>query len=217
MRKRFAAVLRITAKSLVERNRRKNAGIPGQGLRFLLQFVLVFAAASAGAQDVPRLQVFGGYSYLYLDGKPLGLPNSRNLNGYTFSPAFNITHRFGVTAEIAGQYNSVVNFRDLAFGGQFLFPYGEKHLFFARALFFDARSFVSLGAGAGNTSRAIIGGVGMDYPLSTRFSWRVLEVDYVRSMLFNTNQNNARVSTGFVYHWKTIHYSRHKKDTGTSP
>lgn len=181
---------------------------------FFLAWFFLFAPALTTAQEVPRAQVFAGYSYLYLDAKPLGLPDSKNLNGYNFSPAFNITHRFGVVGEVSGQYNSVVNFRDLAFGGQFLFPWREKELFFAHAMFFDARSFISLGAGAGNTSRAIIGGAGMDYPLSRRFSWRVLQVDYVRSMLFHNNQNNVRLSTGIVYQWRSIHYARHKKDSG---
>lgn len=177
---------------------------------------ILLAPVVAAAQDVPRLQVFGGYSYLHFDSQPLGFSNSSNLNGYTFSPAFNITHRFGVVAELSGQYGPHVNLRDLMFGGQALFPLGKK-LFFVHGLFYDARSFVNIGTGAGSTSRAFVGGGGMDFPLSPRFSLRVLQVDYVRSKLFKADQNNVRISTGLVYNWKTIHRKRHKAPGTPAP
>ena len=184
--------------------------------RWLLFVIPLLLGSLAAAQDVPRAQVFGGISYLHFDSEPLGFSNYSNLGGYTFSPAFNITHRIGVVAEISGQYGPHVNLRDLTFGGQALFPRGNK-LFFVHGLFFDARSFVSVGTGAGSTSRAIIGGVGMDLPLSPRFSLRVFQVDYVRSMLFNTDQNSVRVSAGLVYKWKTIHHRGHKAPGTPAP
>jgi hypothetical protein len=197
--------------------KRSPAGTRGRLFPFLRALLaLPFLAVLATAQDVPRVQVFAGYSYLYFDGAALGLPNSKSLNGYTFSPAFNITHRFGVVAEISGQYSPTVNFRSLTFGGQALFPHG-KMLFFVHGLFFDARSFVSIGTGDGNTSRAFIGGGGVDYPLSSHFSFRVLQVDYVRSMLFNKDQNNVRLSTGIVYNWKTIRHRGHKPQSQPAP
>jgi len=183
---------------------------------FYAAALVLILGSPAIAQDVPRAQVFAGYSFLYFDSEPLGFSNYSKLNGYTFSPAFNITHRFGAIAEISGQYGPNVNFRDLAFGGQVLFPRGNK-LFIVHGLFFDARSFVSIGTGAGSTSRAVVGGVSMDIPLSPRFSWRVFQADYVRSMLFNTDQNSVRVSTGIVYNWKTIHHRGHKAPSTPAP
>lgn len=215
MRNRSRAVAWIQPTYRPQEEKRRRVGTRPQ-LLFRALLALPFLATLAAAQDVPRAQVFAGYSYLYFDGNPLGLPNSKSLNGYTFSPAFNITHRFGIVAEISGQYSPTVNFRDLAFGGQALFPHG-KMLFFVHGLLFDARTFVSIGAGAGNTSRAFIGGGGMDYPLSPRFSWRTLEVDYVRSNLFNTGQNNVRLSTGIVYNWKTIRHRSHKPQSQPAP
>ena len=211
MRHRSAAVACVRPEQFPQPSERVRRKI--QRLLYLIPLLL---GSLAAAQDVPRAQVFGGISYLRFDSQPLGFSNYSNLGGYTFSPAFNITHRFGVIAEISGQYGQHINFRDLTFGGQALFPWRNK-LFLLHGMFFDARSFDSLGTGAGSTSRAIIGGGAMDYPLSPRFSWRVLQVDYVRSMLFHTDQNSVRVSTGLVYNWKTIHHRRHKAPATPAP
>jgi len=189
---------------------------PRTKIQALLWVIPMLLGCLAAAQDVPRAQVFTGLSYLHFDSEPLGFASYSNLGGYTFSPAFNITHRFGVVAELSGQYGPHVNLRDLAFGGQALFPRGKK-LFFVHGLFFDSRSFVSIGTGAGSTARAYIGGIGVDYPLSPRFSVRVFQADYVRSTLFHTDQNNVRISTGLVYNWKTIHHRRHKAPATPAP
>lgn len=211
MRNRPAAVPCVRLEQLREQNKR-----PGRNIRALLWVMPILLGCLAAAQDVPRAQVFGGISYLHFDSEPLGFANYSNLGGYTFSPAFNITHRFGVVAELSGQYGPHVNLRDLTFGGQALFPRGNM-LFLVHGLFYDARSFVSIGTGAGSTSRAYIGGIGMDYPLTPRFSVRVFQADYVRSTLFHTDQNSVRISTGLVYNWKIIHHRRHKAAGTPSP
>src|SRR5438093_13583435 len=62
------------------------------------------------SQDIPRAQLFGGYSYLNFDSRSFGFANRSSLNGYTVSPAFNITYGIGVVAEVRGQYGSRMNF-----------------------------------------------------------------------------------------------------------
>ena len=83
----------------------------------------------AGAQDMPRVQVFGGYSYTRFDSPSFGFANPSGLNGYNFSPAFNLIRGFGVVAELSGQYGSNLNFRDIAVGPQFLYPKGKATIF----------------------------------------------------------------------------------------
>ena len=55
-----------------------------------------------------------------------------------------------------------------------------------------------------DTARAVIGGGGMDYDITSRFAVRAFQVDYVHTTLFTTTQNNLRFSTGLVYRWGTI-------------
>jgi hypothetical protein len=173
-------------------------------------FLLSLAPSNfARAQEIPRAQLFGGYSYTRFDSPTLGFANPSNLSGFNISPAFNLTYGFGVKAELTGQYGSKLNVRDLTVGPQFLYPRG-KVLFFAHALFGDSRSFVRLGTGEGDTARAIVLGGGVDFGISPRFAFRAVQVDYVYTRLFSTTQNNVRISTGLVYRWHTIRRRGHK-------
>src|SRR5579885_3091336 len=87
---------------------------------WLLGVLLVLgglAPSRSLAQDVsPRLQVFGGYSYLRYDTPTLGFTSYSGLNGWNGSVAWNLTKEFGVKAELSGQYGAHLNLRDLALG-----------------------------------------------------------------------------------------------------
>jgi hypothetical protein len=168
--------------------------------------VLLLAAGvslPAMAQAIPRVQVFGGYSYTRFDTKSFGFSDQTGLNGYNFSPAFNIVRGFGAVAELSGQYQSQTNLRDIAAGPQFMYPTGQK-LFFVHFLFGQARTFVRVGNGEGDSARAVAFGGGMDWDVSPRFAVRVFQVDYLHTDLFQTTQNNLRFSAGLVYHWGSI-------------
>src|SRR5207237_4629698 len=79
----------------------------------ILLYVTTLSTFSV-AQQIPRVQVFGGYSYTRFDSPTLGFANRSNLNGFNISPAFNLAYGFGVKVELTGQYGSKVNLRDLA-------------------------------------------------------------------------------------------------------
>jgi len=183
----------------------------------LLLILLCVTALSrlSVAQQIPRVQVFGGYSYTRFDSPTLGFANRSNLSGFNISPAFNLAYGFGVKVELTGQYGSKVNLRDLTVGPQFLYSRGRT-LFFAHALFGDSRSFVRVGTGEGDTARAIVLGGGVDLDVSSRFAFRAVQVDYVHTTLFSTTQNNVRISTGLVYRWHTIR-RKGRKPTLSSP
>ena len=194
----------------------KDQATMAKPLRILLVLLLLTscAAVPAMAQDEPRVQVFGGYSYTRFDSPSFGFANTSGLNGYNFSPAYNLIRGFGIKAELSGQYGSKLNLRDIAGGPQFLYPRGNK-LFFAHLLFGSARSFARVGAGEGDTERVVAVGGGMDLGLSSRFAWRVFQVDYLRTTLFNEKQNNLRFSTGIVYHWGTLKQKGHRAPVQT--
>ena len=169
----------------------------------LLLLLTIGTAGLSPAQEMPRIQVFGGYSYTRYDTPSFGFSDTTGLNGYTFSPAYNLIRGFGVVAELSGQYKTGANLRDIAVGPQFLYPRGNL-LFFGHLLFGKARSLVQAGGPQEDSSRVVIGGGGLDYNISSRFAVRAFQVDYVHTNLFNTTQNNLRFSTGLVYRWGTI-------------
>ena len=191
--------------------------IPAAGTLALVAFMTLAATGLARAQgggDTPRVQVFGGYSYTRFDSPSFGFSNPSGLNGYTFSPAFNLIRGFGVVAELSGQYGSNVNFRDITVGPQFLYPKG-KAMFFAHVMFGKARSLVQVGTGEEDTERAVAAGGGMDYDLTPRFAVRVIQVDYIHTTLFSDKQNNYRFSTGLVYRWGALKKKGHRSPLAT--
>lgn len=176
---------------------------PGMAATVLLLLLTLGTAVPSVAQEMPRVQVFGGYSYTRFDTPSFGFTNTSGLNGYTFSPAYNLVRGFGVVGELSGQYATNLNLRDVAVGPQFLYPRG-KMMFFAHLLIGQARSLVQTGGPQEDTARVVTFGGGMDYDLTPRFALRAFQVDYLHTSLFNTTQNNLRFSTGLVYRWGTI-------------
>jgi len=177
--------------------------LPGMAAAVLLLLLAIGAASPLAAQEMPRVQVFGGYSYTRFDTPSFGFANTTGLNGYTFSPAYNIMRGFGVMAELSGQYKTGANLRDVAGGPQFLYARGNM-LFSAHLLFGEARSLVQVGGPQEDSARVVSFGGGLDYSISPRFAVRAFQVDYVHTALFNTTQDNLRFSTGLVYRWGTI-------------
>ncbi len=186
--------------------------VPGKAALILIVLLILCGSSAAVAQDMPRVQIFGGYSYTRFDSPSFGFANPSNLNGYTFSPAYNLLYGFGVVAELSGQYGSKLNLRDLAVGPQILYPRG-KSTFFGRFLVGDARTLVRVANTEGDTARAVVLGGGMDRDISSRFAIRVFQVDYIHTTLFKDRQNNLRFSTGLVYRWGTIRQKGHRAPT----
>jgi hypothetical protein len=181
------------------------------------------AAASAQDVDVPRVQVFGGYSYTRFDSKSFGYSDSSGLNGGSLMVAGNLTHEFGGLAQISVSGGSGITVRDMLFGPQFLYAHGN-FLLFAHGLFGRARASVRVANEALNnqtepldTQNEYAFGGGADMQYRGHFSIRLFEVDYVRSSLFQQDQNNLRISTGIVYHWGGVRRRLHRAPSIPTP
>jgi hypothetical protein len=81
------------------------------------KFALVVGAVlglcgSAFGQDVPRAEVFGGYSYLNIDTN--GLSSRQSANGWEAAISGNFNNWFGVEGDVAGYYKTTagVSVRD---------------------------------------------------------------------------------------------------------
>jgi hypothetical protein len=168
------------------------------------------------AQTVPRVQLFGGYSYTRFDSSTFGFAGGSNLNGWNVAVSGNILRNLGATAELSGQYGNHLNLRDFAVGPQVLFPRG-RFLIFGHLLIGKGRTFVSEGGGVGDTQRAYVAGGGMDMPFIHRFDIRIFQADYVRTGFLQQTQNNYRVSAGVVYHWGEIKRTRHRAPNTQTP
>jgi hypothetical protein len=183
---------------------------------FQLMAGMALLTASAGAQEVPRLQFFGGYSYTRFDSSTFGFSSGTNLNGWNAAISGNLIRGLGATAELTGQYGYHMNLRDFAVGPQFLFPHGRM-LYFAHLLVGKGRTFVNEGGGVGDTQRAYLLGGGVDMPFRRRFDIRLVQADYVRTELLGQTQDNFRVSVGLVYRWGEVKRTKHRAPTTQRP
>lgn len=168
----------------------------------LLSAVILLLAASAAAQETPRAELFGGYSYARLN--PGGFAgNEMNLNGWHAGVQGNVTSWFGVVGDFSGHYGTRagnnVNSHQALFGPRLTFRGPVSP--FVHALFGFARGNAGLfGSTSSETALGMAFGGGVDVNLvSEHVAWRVIQADYLLTRFFDNNRNNARLSTGIVF------------------
>jgi len=192
----------------------------------VLLFLSVVFTSPSQAQD--KVELFAGYSYLRGSvqvgqvgplgpgtpcppncGNPATVAQNANLNGWEFSGQYKLRPFVGVVADFDGNYGTLdggkTRVHTFVFGPQVSLP--AKVSPFAHALFGVAKesqdsltnpAFSSLGS---DTSFATALGGGIDVK-ATRSLWiRLLQVDYLRTNLHGTTQNQPRVSAGIVLHF----------------
>jgi hypothetical protein len=192
----------------------------------VLLFLSVGFIAPSQAQD--KIELFGGYSYLRGSvqvgqvgplgpgapcppncGNPPTVAQHANLNGWEFSGQYKLRPFVGVVADFDGNYGTLdggkTRVHTFVFGPQVSLP--AKVSPFAHALFGVAKesqdpptnlAFSSLGS---DKSFATALGVGIDVKAARFISVRLLQVDYLRTHLHGTTQNQPRVSAGIVLHF----------------
>ena len=195
----------------------------------LLFFVFLPALLLAQLPDAPKVDVYGGYSYLHGGGN--------SFNGWEGQGTFYLNRFVGVTADVSGDYRNGSSFIPFV-GGFFSAPqhlytylFGPtvigrfgKHDVFAHALFGGAHS--SLG---GSVSIPIVGGfsqsvesansfamalgAGVDFGITKHFAVRPVQIDYLYTRfnavdavagglstdLTTSRQNTFRYSGGLVF------------------
>ncbi len=165
--------------------------------------VILFSPLLAAGQQVSRFEVSGGYSYLRFDGPSIGFADYSNLNGWKMDGAFNFGERFSVVAEVSGEYGSKVSAYNFMAGPRYSWRW-ERSRVFGQFLFGKAQNNVDIvqptRTGFESVGRAFAGGGGYERDLTSRFTFRVIQADYLRTQTFNTSQSDVRVSTGLVVH-----------------
>lgn len=166
--------------------------------------ILLMGALPLLAQDeFPRVQVFGGYSYVSADTNALS--GRQSLNGWNAQGNVNFNKWLGLTADFGGYYGSPshVTIHDYSFLFGPTLTYRTEHVApFFHALFGGNHiNAAALGGSGGNTAFAMAFGGGLDLPISEHFGVRLAQVDWLRTQHFSTSQNNVRFSTGIMFNF----------------
>ena len=167
--------------------------------KFLTCAVLVFTlSVLATAQEAPKAEVFGGFSYLHLDTKGAAGVEA-NHYGWNAALSLNANRWFGITADLSGHYKELapgVSFNSFTavFGPQLTYR-AEKASPFVHALFGVNRAST---AGLSDSAFAMALGGGLDINITKRLAFRLVQADYLMTKHADDRQNNIRLSTGLV-------------------
>jgi hypothetical protein len=167
---------------------------------FLLLCLFAFGTA-AFAQDYPRAEVFGGYSFLNIDTN--GLTSRQNFNGWEASVSGNFNKWYAAEVDVSGYYKTYMGVKV----DDYFFAAGPRWnlrpAFFHILLGGDRLTGSTLGVSASQNGFASAFGGGVQSKVSGNWSVRAT-ADYVlsRHNIFGGpryTQNNFRVGAGIVY------------------
>ncbi len=176
--------------------------------------VLITWPRLAKAQDTPRVELFGGYSYMPLEAFP-------DFHGFDVSVTGNWNRLLGITADFSGHFatekpsslvgppppvsRSELRGYFLLFGPQLRFPSRGRFQLFGHALLgMSHRSLRVFTTGApsmlvvDDTGFSTALGGGLDIKVNRRLAIRTVRADYLFSRLGNLNHHDFRYAGGIV-------------------
>jgi hypothetical protein len=191
--------------------------------KFVMLAAAILFAAVAVAQENPKAEVFGGYSYLR--------SSSVSFNGWEGQGTAFLSPHFGVTGDVSGGYRSTSlsafgtsltgsanqHLYNFLFGPTVAARFG-KHSVFGHALFGAGRSSLSAGVsipilggfstGVNNaTAFAMAFGGGFDLGVSQHFAIRPVQVDYLYTKFNSIDALAGGLSTSSASHQNSFRYS----------
>jgi len=162
--------------------------------------MLLVSFTTLQAQDMPKAELFGGYSYA-----------GEGSNGFDTSIAGNVNDWFGLVADVSGQYTRLeeegirekIRTNSYLFGPRFSLRKNQRVTPFAHALFGVSHvksEAIELGQtfAFSDTSFGMALGGGLDVTVNDNLAIRVAQVDYLRTRFFNQTQNEGRIAVGVV-------------------
>ncbi len=164
----------------------------------LFTLILLLLSSSALGQDgdYPKVEVFGGFSYLNAD-----LGTRENFFGWQGSVSGNVKENIGIVVDAGGQYKSVlgigISYYELLLGPRFMVR-GERVTAFVHALLGNRYIFVP-----GDIDSAFVLGFGggMDVSASDSIGIRVFQFDYMPNNSRSMWRHDVRFGSGIVYKW----------------
>lgn len=182
----------------------------------LVVILLLSFSVIAVAQDVPAVEVFGGYSFFRCD---VDDPASCNLNGWNASVSFNASDNWSGVVDFSGHYGYIDNFspaftwfdvksHNFLFGPKYTFRSG-KVAPFVQALFGlnhvnpEPDYPISLGGATVQNNLAMAFGGGIDYAIGDRVSVRLAQLDYFTVRYQSEYSKDFRFAAGIVFKFGT--------------
>jgi len=164
--------------------------------------------------DAPRVEIFGGYSFLHAD-----LGDTEYLNGFHVSAALNPKKWVGMAADLSSSYGKTttitaidtftpnIGTQLLTFGPRFSLR-SEMITSFGHVMFGVARIRQSNAPGLTNPTLVLMGGTetapavqfggGVDLNATDSLAIRIFQADYLMTFFNSARQNHIRLSTGVV-------------------
>ena len=176
----------------------------------LFTFLFIFGAG-VYAQDVPKVDIFAGYSYVRENPATTGA-RSFNLNGGSASIAYNANHWLSGVADFGGYTNGNILKTNVSgtlstylFGPRVSYRHFDRVTPFAQVLFGVAHANTNfLGASGSDNAFGMTVGGGVDYNLSRNLAVSPLQVVYLLTRISYTgnsalSQHTLRASAGFDF------------------
>lgn len=172
------------------------------------------SSVAVSAQDVPKFDLFAGYSYVRANPATSGV-DGFNLHGGSASIAYNANSWLSGVADFGGYHSNNIlgtgvdgTLSTYLFGPRLSYRRNSHFTPFGQVLFGVAHIGGSdgLAFSTSNNSFAMALGGGVDVKITHHFSLRPVQVDYLLTRFDEfgngaQNQNNLRVSTGVVFHF----------------
>jgi opacity protein-like surface antigen len=184
---------------------------------FWVMFLIVLLPLSVVAQDFPRVEVFGGYSFFRMPSEFSAsyayTTEQANLSGWNLNATGNLTRWLGVDADFGGYHgNANALYWHSPTPVNYLQDFDIHSYMFGPRLSYRTNKFtpfahlliggVSIGSiPVENSSQKSFGwavGGGCDIRVANRFAIRAIQADFIKSSLTYNGENNLRLSTGVV-------------------
>jgi opacity protein-like surface antigen len=178
-------------------------------MRHVVRVFFCLLCLPVAAQEFPKAEIFGGYSFMSVGNKDLS--SRQSLNGWEASASGNLTKWFAVEGDVSGHYKSVSVLGVSATTSDYTFAGGPRVNFkpvFAHVLVGGDRvSASAFGFSASHDGLSVAAGGGVEYGFSPHLAARV-SADYVMDRhnvsipgvgSTTVTFNNVRVSAGIVY------------------
>ena len=168
---------------------------------FYVACLVVLASHPAMTQDVPKVEIFGGYSWA-----------GGNFHGWNTSVTGNITKSFGIVADFSGHYGSEVegivrinkDAHSFLFGPRFsrrgknLTPFA--YALFGATRFHESATIAGQRLSAADTGFSMALGGGLDVKVNNHLAIRAFQLDYFRPNFFGEAHNRGRLAFGVILH-----------------
>ncbi len=179
-------------------------------MKFVMSLLALLAVCStlAMAQNNPKVELFGGYSYTRSSFFQDEL-SKVNGNGWHGSVSMPVWFAIEGAVDASGHYGSAkgVNSSLHVFlaGPRFAY-HGKRFCFFSQTLFGRARVRVDAAipgvtaAATTDSAFAVAPGGGFDVRIKDKLSLRLVQLDYISTNFNDFSLGTLRVSTGVVLH-----------------